>query len=246
MGDVIVLLLTFAPAFFVLLCRVLLQEKIPRSWPAQFAVCCVGALLINKPLAPNATCPASNALWPLGAALAGACMNFASRNVKEVPPPVVCMFNDVVAVVFAVVTSIAGGTASSLLPTQLDQPAILLVVAGIVGWAGLMANVKGYQVVSVSAVASIAGYVAVPLGYVCQVAIFGQQIDIMSAVGAFLIVCTNVVAVVSKFNDAKAEQEQKGYQPLLDSDGRDDAEAGQKASKSGSDWMNSCFEWVSP
>merc|ERR1719181_2222886 len=116
----------------------------------------------------------------------------------------------------------SGGSASSILPTHMDQNVMLLIIAGIVGWAGLMCNAKGYQVVTVSAVATIAGYVAVPLGYICQVAIFGEKIDIMSAAGAFLIVCTNVAAIVSKCRDAKAEQEQKGYQLLLDSDGHGD------------------------
>merc|ERR1719428_2614089 len=62
LGDVIVTTLTFIPAFFVLQSRVLLGEHIPRKWPAQFALCLIGALLINKPLAPNPTCPAWNML----------------------------------------------------------------------------------------------------------------------------------------------------------------------------------------
>merc|ERR1719171_1314801 len=49
-GDVVVFLVTFSPAFLVLLSRVLLGEKIPPRFPVQFAICVVGALLINKPL----------------------------------------------------------------------------------------------------------------------------------------------------------------------------------------------------
>jgi drug/metabolite transporter (DMT)-like permease len=121
------------------------------------------------------------------------------------------MYNDVVAVIFAAVTSAFGvlgagdGGLGSLLPAEMNQNVVLVVLAGVLGWAGLLANVKGYQAVSVAAVATIAGYVAVPLGYVIQVLIFHQQIDMLSALGAALIVFTNISAIVLKHFGQKEE-----------------------------------------
>merc|ERR1719408_527888 len=82
-GDVVVLLLTFSPAFTVLLGRATLGEKIPQGFLAQFTICMIGALLINKPLALKESCPATAAIWPISAALAGAVMNIMSRSVRE-------------------------------------------------------------------------------------------------------------------------------------------------------------------
>merc|ERR1712070_366353 len=102
MGDVVVLIVASSPLFLVAAARALLGEEIPRRWPLQFAVCVLGAVLINKPWASSLDrdCPTSAALIPLGAGLSGAMMNLASRSLKEVPPPVVCLFNDLVAVAF--------------------------------------------------------------------------------------------------------------------------------------------------
>lgn len=154
-------------------------------------------------------------------------MNFCSRNVKNVPPPIVCMYNDVVAVIFAIVSSAFGvlgagdGGVASLLPTELSHNVALLVLAGAIGWAGLLANVKGYQAVSVAAIATIAGYVAVPLGYLIQVLIFDQPIDTLSAVGAALIVFTNIYSIVQKHLEQKEEagKLEEGYKPFLAADG---------------------------
>jgi uncharacterized membrane protein len=216
LGDVIVFVVTFSPAFAVLMSRVILGESIPPRWPIQFSLCVVGAMLINKPLAPAGTCPASTALWPVSAALAGATMNFCSRNVKEVPPVIMCMFNDVVAIVFAVVSSALGILGAekvslvSLLPTHLDENVALLILAGVIGWAGLLANVKGFQVVSVLAYAAVAGYAAVPLGYAIQVLVFKDNVDMLSTSGAALIVGTNVTAIVSKYLQEKEDERKLG------------------------------------
>lgn len=217
LGDVVVLVVTFSPIFLVLLARLLLNEKIPQMWPLQFALCMIGALLINKPLAPAKACPAYHALLPLAAAFTGALMNLASRNVKDVPPPVVCVYNDVIALIFAIVTGKVSSHGTSLLPDQIDCNLGLLVLAGIIGWVGLLCNVKGYQSVSVSAVASIAAYASVPLGYTLQVVLFGEMPDAMSAAGAILIVCTNVAVILAKYRASKgesAEQKQEDYKLL--------------------------------
>jgi EamA domain-containing membrane protein RarD len=137
------------------------------------------------------------------------------------------MYNDIVAVIFATVSTAFGILGAgdegmgSLLPTEMNHNVALLVLAGAIGWAGLLANVKGYQSVSVSAIASIAGYVAVPLGYVIQVFIFAQPIDILSAIGAALIVFTNIYAIAQKHLEQKEEARklEEGYKPFLDADG---------------------------
>lgn len=222
-GDVVVFLVTFSPAFFVILSRVMLGEKIPPRFPAQFVICVVGALLINKPLTLKESCPASTALWPLSSALAGATMNFMSRNVKQVPPPIVCMFNDSVAVVFAIVTSAFGtfgadAGVSTLVPAEMDKNVALLVLAGLIGCVGLMANVKGYQSVSVSAIASIGSYASVPMAYAIQVFFFKDAADPLSIIGATLIVCTNIKAIAEKYTEDKLESEklESGYMPVED------------------------------
>lgn len=249
LGDVIVTVVTFSPVFLVLLSRLALGEKIPKRWPLQFGLCVLGALLINKPLAPNPTCPTSSALWPLAAAFMGGMMNFCSRNVKDVPPPVVCMFNDIVAVIFATVTSAFGilgagdGGAFSVLPAAMDHNVALLVLAGVIGWAGLIANVKGYQSVSVAAIASIAGYVAVPLGYAIQVVIFNEPIDALSAVGAALIVFTNITAILQKhLEQRQVEEKHEGYKPFLDTDGLSEQAQNSEIKKSSE---TSCWDaWM--
>lgn len=226
-GDVVVFLVTFSPFFLVLLSRVMLGETIPPRFPAQFLICVVGALLINKPLALKESCPASTALWPLSAAMAGATMNFMSRNVKQVPPPIVCMFNDSVAVVFAIVTSAFGtlgadeGGISSLVPAELDKNVALLMIAGLIGCVGLMANVKGYQSVSVSAIASIGSYASVPMAYAIQIFFFNDAADPLSILGATLIVCTNVKAIAEKYYEDKlaSEKLEAGYMPVEDGSG---------------------------
>lgn len=208
LGDVIVLSITFAPMFLVLLTRMLLGEKIPNGWPLQFFICVIGALLVNKPMAPDPTCSPTTALLPMAAAFAGALSNLVSRQNKDVPPPVVCVFNDVIALIYATVTTALSSDSASLLPDRIDKNVVLLALAGLAGWSGLLCNVKGYQTVSVAAVGSIAQYVSVPLGYFIQVAVFGQPIDTLSAIGATIIACTNVTVMVSKYYAAKAPKEE--------------------------------------
>lgn len=205
LGDVIVSVVTFNPIFLVLLSRLVLGEQIPRKWPAQFALCVIGALLINKPLAPDPTCPASNALLPMAAALSGALTNLASRKVKDVPPAVVCVCNDTVALSFAIVTTAITSDLTSLLPDVNDCSLGLAVLAGIIGWAGLLSNIKGYQSVSVSAIATLAAYISVPLGYVIQVAVFGEALDMCSAAGAAIIACTNMTVIISSYYGTKTQ-----------------------------------------
>lgn len=215
LGDVVLLVVTFSPLFLVIMARLFLGEEIPRMWPLQFAFCVLGAVLINKPLAPERSCPLSVALLPLAAAFAGALMNLASRNVRDVPPPVVCVYNDVVAVAFALSSKVTNLGSGSILPDQIDRNLMLLIIAGVIGWLGLMCNVKGYQSVSVAAIASIAAYVSVPLGYTLQVVVFGEQLDALSAAGAALIVCTNLTVIAYKYRAAKAEMEKEAEQNYI-------------------------------
>jgi len=221
LGDVVALVVTFSPLFLVILARVLLGEKIPQMWPIQFALCSVGVLLINKPLTPDPTCPATSGLLPMAAAFAGALMNLASRNLKSVPPPILCMHNDVVALIYATVSQSMKSDDSSLFPEGIDRNFLLLVAAGTIGFAGLLCNIKGYQGVSVAAIASIAAYSSVPLGYTIQVVVFNEVFDVMSAAGATLIVCTNVFAILSRLaaeRKERSEQEQL-QQKLLSVEG---------------------------
>jgi len=221
LGDIVVVVVALSPVFLVALTRLLLGEVIPSSWPLQLALCVAGALLVSKPMSADPSCPAATALLPLGAAFFGALMNFMSRNLKGVPPPVVMAFNDVVALLFACGATALGsgahGPGTSLLPSTLDRNCGLVLLAAVIGWFGLMSNVRGYQSVSVAAVASIAGYSSVPLGYALQVLVFGDVPDAWSAVGATLILCTNVGASWSKYQAVKAEKAAKiqdGYEPL--------------------------------
>lgn len=224
LGDVVSLLTAASPLFLVMLSRLLLGEKIPKMWPLQFALCSFGVLLINKPLAPDQDCPATTALLPMGAAVFGAFMNLASRNLKSVPPAVLCVHNDIVALIYATVSQSMNSDDNSILPPGIDRNFLLLVVAGCIGWAGLLANIKGYQGVSVAAIASIASYSSVPLGYTIQVVVFGNVPDIMSVAGASLVICTNVFAILSKrAADKTLEQEQLRHQLLTTEEGKPQA-----------------------
>lgn len=211
LGDVVLLVVTFSPIFLVILTRTILGEKIPRLWPLQLSLCMVGTLCIQKPLVPDRSCPLKFALYPIIAAFAGAVMNFASRNIKEVPPPIACVANDLVAVTFAVVSTKMSAQDARILPAHMGSDCWLLMLAGTIGCAGLLSNMKGYQSVSVAAVASVAGYVSVPLGYTMQVVFFGEPIDTLSAFGAVLIVGTNVAVTISK---CLAVENQADYKQL--------------------------------
>jgi len=222
LGDIVVLVVAVSPLFLVVLTRLLLGERIPPLWPLQLTLCAIGAVLINKPLAPDSSCSASTALYPIGAAFFGAMMNFMSRKLKDQPPPVVMVFNDIAALVltFGIALATEEGSMSGLfVPTELDVNTFLVCIAALLGWVGLMSNVVGYQSVSVAAVASIAGYASVPMGYLLQVVVFGQMPDIMSVAGALLILVTNVVASVARIYAAPAEvPDAKDYKPLPEED----------------------------
>ncbi|CAK0830779.1 unnamed protein product [Prorocentrum cordatum] len=131
-------------------------------------------------------------------------MNLASRSLKDLPPVTLCLFNDVVAVAFGMTWSLLLTPDESPFPVSEDLSTMLVVVSALVGWVGLLSNVKGYQSVSVSAVASIAGYVSVPLSYASQVFMFGQMPDRWSTVGTFLICVINVAATVQKWRAMSA------------------------------------------
>jgi drug/metabolite transporter (DMT)-like permease len=218
LGDVILLVVTFSPTLFVLLARIQLGEQIPRTWPVQFTMCCIGAVLINKPGVPDRNCPASTAMLPLAGAFCAGFMNLASRNVKGVPVVFSCVFNDMVALVFAIVTGGAFSTASGItasLPERIDVDFCLVVAAGVVGWLGLMLNVQGYQSVSTPAVASIAAYISVALGYGIQVSVFGEPVDPMSLAGATLITATNIASIIYKqYEERRTPPPQEQYKLL--------------------------------
>jgi len=206
LGDVAVLVITCAQIFSVLFARVLLGEKFPRGWPVQFALCLLGAVLISKPWAPHRFCGLENALLPLIAGLAGGCVNLLARRVGDVPSPIVCIFNDVAGIVLATSASMMSSKAGTeLLPRHMDKSLALMIAAGVVGWMGLLGNVKGYVTVSVPAVASIAAYAAVPLNFMLQVYIFQEIPDMLSIAGAVIIVSTNIAAIASRYFGAKAE-----------------------------------------
>jgi len=205
LGDVISLVMCFSPLVLVILARVLLGEKIPKMWPLQFVLCSFGVLLINKPMTQNQECPATTALLPLAAAFLGAFMNLASRNLKGVPPPVLCVHNDIVALIYATASQAMNSDEDAILPQSVDRNFMLMAVAAVIGCAGLVSQITGYQTVSVAATASIAAYISIPLSYTIQVVFFDEGLDKFSVAGATLIVCTNVYAIVSKLAAEKKE-----------------------------------------
>jgi len=203
LGDVVVTVIASSPIFLVASARLLLKEDIPAVWPLQVVVCLAGAALVNKPKAVDDACPASTAMLPSGAGFAGAMMNLASRSLKDLPPVTLCLFNDVVAVAFGMTWVLFLTPDESPFPVSEDLSTMLVIVSAFVGWVGLLSNVTGYQSVSVSAVASIAGYVSVPLSYASQVFMFGQMPDRWSTIGTSLICGINVAATVQKWHAMK-------------------------------------------
>jgi hypothetical protein len=199
LGDVVVTVIASSPIFLVASARLLLKEDIPAVWPLQVVICLAGAALVNKPKAVDTDCPASTALLPFGAGFAGAMMNLASRSLKDLPPVTLCLFNDIVAVAFGMAWALLFTPDESVFPVSEDLSTMLVIVSAFVGWMGLLSNVKGYQSVSVSAVASIAGYVSVPLSYASQVFMFGQMPDRWSTIGTSLICGINVAATFQKW-----------------------------------------------
>lgn len=204
-GDVVVLLICASPLFLVLLARLLLGEMVPKEWPIQMAFLMIGAILVEKPGALNDDCPVSTALLPMGAAVCWSGMNFASRRVPHVPSVQVMLFNDMVAVVFACATSLVvhgseGGVSAALeaLSPPLDRSTLLVMASAVLGMIGLMGNVKGYQTVSVAAVATIAGSTSIPFNYCFQVLLFHQPLDPYSAAGAAIVAATTIVMTIAR------------------------------------------------
>lgn len=204
LGDVVVVFIASSSIFFVASARLVLREGIPAIWPLQVVICLTGAVMVNKPMAVDADCPASAGLLPVGAGLAGAMMNLASRSLKNLPQVTVCLFSDIVAMVFGMAWTLVFTPGQSPYPVSDDLSTLLVFASALVGWVGVLSNVKGYQSVSVSAVASIAGYVSVPLNYASQVFIFDQVPDIWSTLGASLICVINVAATVQKWHAMNA------------------------------------------
>jgi len=204
LGDVVVTVIASSPIFLVASAHLLLKEDIPAVWPLQVVICLAGAALVNKPKAVDADCPASTALLPFGAGFAGAMMNLASRSLKDLPPVTLCLFNDIVAVALGMTWALLLTPDESPFPVSENLSTMLVIVSAFVGWVGLLSNVKGYQSVSVSAVASIAGYVSVPLSYACQVFMFGQMPDRWSTIGTSLICGINVAATFQKWRAMNA------------------------------------------
>lgn len=201
-GDVVVLVISSSPLVLVLSARVVLGEKIPRMWPVQMCLLILGATLIEKPLAPSAECPASTALLPIGAASCWACMNFASRRVPHLSPVQVMLVNDVVAILFACATALIThgslSAASEALLPPFDGDLLLIVISAVLGWAGLMGNIRGYQTASVAAVATVAGSTSIPFNYAYQVLLFHQQLDVFSLAGAAIVCATTIGMTVAK------------------------------------------------
>ena len=202
-GDVVVLLLSASPLFLVLLARMVLAERIPKEWPLQMAFLVLGAVLVNKPGSLDESCPLSTALLPMGAAVCWSLMNLASRRVPHVPSVQVMLFNDMAAIVFACATSLilrawGGGMTAALdaLTPPLDRSTLLVMGSAVLGWLGLMGNVKGYQTVSVAAVATIAGSTSIPFNYCFQVLLFHEPLDLYSAAGATIVTATTIVMTV--------------------------------------------------
>lgn len=207
-GDVVVTVIAMAPLVLALLSRLVLHESIPRTWLPQMLLCILGALLINKPMAPAEGCPVATELAPLGAAFFWSLMNLAVRRCSHVPPPLISAFTDVTAIGFACVTALAatGGDVSAatarLMPDAWDARLLFALLAALAGWAGTQSNIAGYQAVSVAVVASVAGSTSVPFNYALQIVVFGELPDWLSVLGASLIATTNVVVTVAKYRAA--------------------------------------------
>ena len=135
-------------------------------------------------------------------------MNFASRRVKHITPVVVMAANDVVAILFAcaaaVVSRGSGAAAAVALSPPLDGDCLLVVLSAALGWLGLMGNVKGYQSVSVAAVATIAGSSSIPFNYGYQVLVFRRVPDALSVAGAVVVVMVTVGTTVVRHLAARS------------------------------------------
>eukprot|EP00929_Paragymnodinium_shiwhaense_P056412 TRINITY_DN28224_c0_g1_i1.p1 TRINITY_DN28224_c0_g1~~TRINITY_DN28224_c0_g1_i1.p1 ORF type:complete len:335 (-),score=49.03 TRINITY_DN28224_c0_g1_i1:273-1277(-) len=199
LGDVVVIVIASSPIFLVASARLWLKEEIPAIWPLQVLICLVGATMVNKPMAVEADCPASTGLLPVGAGFAGAMMNLLSRSLKDLPPVTLCLFNDIVAIAFGVMWTLLVTPDKSPFPVSEDLSTVLVIGSALIGWVGVLSNVKGYQSVSVSTVASIAGYISVPINYIVQVFMFGEVPDKWSTLGASLICGINICATLQKW-----------------------------------------------
>lgn len=210
LGDGVVVMGASFPFFLVLLCKVFLGDEIPKFWPWQMLLCTLGALLVNKPLAPDPNCPASTAILPLLAAFFAALMSLMARGLKETPAPMLMLVTDACAAMYAIIyeTCVEG---SFPFPRTVDSSLGLILVSAVVGWVGLLFNVECYQTVSAAAVATVASYFSVPINYLFQVLVFHVVPDRFSVMGACLCLgtCVGGVCIKSKSTATANEAEEK-------------------------------------
>ena len=210
LGDVVVTVIALSPLILTVLAWMLLGEAVPRTWPPQMVLCIIGALLINKPLAPAPDCPVPLLLLPVGAAFFWSLMNLVVRRCGHVPPPIISAFTDGTAIVLAGGSALMksrGASAAAgalLLPSSFDRSLCLACVTAIAGWGGTQCNIAGYQRVSVAAVAAVAGSTSVPFNYAVQIFVFGETPNSLAVVGAALIVATNLLATFAKYRVSMA------------------------------------------
>merc|ERR1712087_613229 len=91
----------------------------------------------------------------------------------------------------------------------------LILVSAVVGWAGLLCNVKGYQIVSVAAIASVASYFSVPINYLFQVLVFHVVPDRFSVMGASLCLGTCVGGACIKLKSAATVNETEEKEKMM-------------------------------
>lgn len=135
----------------------------------------------------------------------------AAGRVKHVPAVMVMCANDATAVVFACAAAFATrerAAAVAVLVPPLDRDCKVVVGAALLGWAGLMGNIKGYQSVSVAAVATVASSSSIPFNYAFQVLFFREALDALSVAGATIVVVTTVTTTVLRHRaQARVEAE---------------------------------------
>lgn len=229
MGDTSAILM-LNPMWLAILARITLGEKMQGKAPLQLVMCLFGAVLINKPLALDRACPASNMLTALFSSISFAVMNLLSRYVKEVPSLIVQGTNDVVIIVFAASQAISGDGLEILVP-PMDRNCVIVLFGACIGFLGLWCNVKGYQTVEVAVMAGFAGYTSLPFAYLLQVVVFGTLPDGLSMLGASLIVITNALVYLDRYRSPAGEGELK--EPLVAGEKALGADAAEKGASSG-------------
>jgi len=212
LGDTSALMLV-APFWLALLARVLLGEKLSNRMPLQFVLCVVGALMINPPVGFHRDCPSSAMLPSMYATWAFSFMNLLSRYAKDAPSIIVQAFNDIMVILFASLIAVFEDVA--VLPPAFDKDFVLVILAALIGFLGLYCNVKGYQTVTVGAVAGFVGYTAIPFSYCLQVIVFSQPPNLLSVSGALLIITTSGGMLLEKYRAYKAMSDSDLATPIV-------------------------------